>query len=142
MSTDKVKIAELANQAHNNKREYFISTINLFLTICIGLITFIFSSFKDFPIDFHYIIFLRIGLFVISLSVLVGILASYSQYKHFIYIAQILSYTAANMETGGSYKNVGKWRKRVKWLFDIQVLSMLIGLIIIAIYYLLTLHIM
>lgn len=134
-------IIELANRAHDTKRGHFISTINLFLTICIGLIAFVFSSFKDIPLNHDSILFLRVGLVLMSLSIICGILASYSQYKHFSYLALYLSHIAAKKDLNNLPEKTENWRKKVKLLFDFQTITMLVSLIFIAVYYVVSLNI-
>lgn len=138
MNSNSDKLAEMANRMHDDKRSYFISTINLFLTICIGLIAFIFSSFDSAPIDYQNIWWLRIGLISLSSSIVIGIIASYSQYKHYYYMALVLSGYAANlMNHNNEYKKSKKWSEIVKRLFDFQLATMLVGLLFIGIYYVL-----
>ena len=135
MDENQKTMVDMANKFHDTKRDYFISTINLFLTICIGLVAFIFSSFKEVPVNYELVYILRFGLFFISSSIGLGILASYGQYKHFTFMALDLSHRAANMDHGKHTIKSEKWRNRVKWMFELQVASMFLVFIITGLYF-------
>jgi len=137
------EIDESRKKWQDIQREYFNKSVNLFLTISIGLMGFVFASFKDFPVDYKFVWLLRFGLISLGLSAISGMILSYAKCREYHYTFRYFMGTTNQLkdEIKESTWGINFWGYKLRYSFEIQVLCMFIGIVLLAIYFACSRHI-
>lgn len=143
MENEKNPHLESHQKWSNVHREYLSYTVNLFLTISIGLVGFVFASLKDEPVDYKFVWLLRFGILFLGFSILLGVFVCYARYKEFKTIALLFISKACNIENreAQATSDMQKWGYRSNLCFEAQLICMLVGILFLSIYFAYSRHI-